>query len=37
MDEIQKVKQRFSIVGNYIGLNRGIDIAVQVAPTDFQY
>lgn len=34
MDEIQKVKQRFSIVGNYIGLNRGIDIAIQVSPTD---
>ena len=34
MDEIQKVKQRFSIIGNYIGLNRGIDIAIQVSPTD---
>lgn len=34
MDEVQKVKQRFSIIGNYIGLNRDIDIAIQVAPTD---
>jgi transcriptional regulator with PAS, ATPase and Fis domain len=34
MDEVQKVKQRFSIIGNYVGLNRGIDIALQVAPTD---
>ncbi len=34
MDEVQKVKQRFSIVGNYVGLNRGIDIAIQVSPTD---
>ena len=34
MDEVQKVKQRFSIVGNYVGLNRGIDIAMQVSPTD---
>jgi len=34
MDEIQKVKQRFGIVGNYVGLNRDIDIAIQVSPTD---
>ena len=32
--DVQKVKQRFGIIGNYIGLNRGIDIAMQVAPTD---
>lgn len=34
MQDIQKIKQRFGIIGNYIGLNRAIDIAVQVAPTD---
>ncbi len=32
--EIQKIKQRFGIIGNSFGLNRAIDIAVQVAPTD---
>ena len=32
--EVQKVKQRFGIIGSAIGLNRAIDIAVQVAPTD---
>ncbi|HEX3008297.1 MAG TPA: sigma-54 dependent transcriptional regulator, partial [Bacteroidales bacterium] len=28
------VKQRFGIIGNGVGLNRAIDIATQVAPTD---
>ena len=32
--EIQQIKQRFSIIGNYPGLDRAIDIARQVAPTD---
>ena len=32
--ELQNIKQRFGIIGNYVGLNRAIDIAVQVAPTD---
>lgn len=32
--EIQKIKLRFGIVGNSEGLNRAIDIAMQVAPTD---
>lgn len=32
--DIQAVKQRFSIIGNAPELNRAIDIAVQVAPTD---
>ena len=32
--EIQKIKQRFGIIGNTTSLNRAIDIAVQVAPTD---
>ena len=32
--EIQKVKLRFGIVGNTEELNRAIDIAMQVAPTD---
>src|SRR4030042_594010 len=34
MKDLQNIKQRFSIIGNYDGLNRAIDIAVQVAPTD---
>ncbi|MBN1144116.1 MAG: sigma-54-dependent Fis family transcriptional regulator [Bacteroidales bacterium] len=32
--DIVKIKQRFGIIGNSAGLNRAIDIAVQVAPTD---
>lgn len=32
--EIQKIKLRFGIVGNAEELNRAIDIAMQVAPTD---
>jgi transcriptional regulator with PAS, ATPase and Fis domain len=32
--EIQKIKQRFGIIGNSTLLNRAMDIAVQVAPTD---
>lgn len=32
--DIQSVKQRFDIVGNATGLNRALDIACQVAPTD---
>lgn len=32
--EIQSVKLRFGIIGNTEGLNRAIDIAMQVAPTD---
>lgn len=31
---IQQIKQRFGIIGNHVGLNRAIDIAKQVAPTD---
>ena len=31
---IQQAKQRYGIVGNYVGLNRCIDIAIQVAPTE---
>lgn len=34
MKDLQNIKQRFGIIGNYIGLNRAFDIAVQVAPTD---
>ncbi len=34
MKELQSIKQRFGIIGNYTGLNRAMDIAVQVAPTD---
>ena len=32
--EIQKIKQRFGIIGNNPVMNRAIDIAMQVAPTD---
>ena len=32
--EIQQIKQRFAIIGTYTGLDRAIDIARQVAPTD---
>jgi transcriptional regulator with PAS, ATPase and Fis domain len=32
--EVQSVKQRFGIIGNAPDLNRAIDVAVQVAPTD---
>jgi transcriptional regulator with PAS, ATPase and Fis domain len=32
--DIQSIKQRFGIIGNYYGLHRAIDIASQVAPTD---
>jgi transcriptional regulator with PAS, ATPase and Fis domain len=34
MRDLQNIKQRFGIIGNFEGLNRAIDIAVQVAPTD---
>ncbi len=32
--ELQKIKQRYSIVGNCDALNRALDVAMQVAPTD---
>lgn len=32
--ELQKIKQRYNIVGNSEGLNHALDIALQVAPTD---
>jgi transcriptional regulator with PAS, ATPase and Fis domain len=34
MFDIQDIKQRFGIIGNAPGLNRAIEVAVQVAPTD---
>lgn len=34
MEDLQAIKQRFEIIGNNYGLNRAIDIATQVAPTD---
>jgi len=33
-NELQKIKQRYNIVGNCDGLNRALDVALQVAPTD---
>jgi transcriptional regulator with PAS, ATPase and Fis domain len=32
--DVQGIKQRFEIIGNSPGLNRAIEVAVQVAPTD---
>ena len=34
METVQSIKQRFSIIGNDTGLNRAIEKAMQVAPTD---
>ncbi len=34
MENVQAVKQRFGIIGNDPGLNRAVEKAVQVAPTD---
>ncbi|WP_425432636.1 sigma-54 interaction domain-containing protein [Labilibaculum filiforme] len=34
MMDIQTIKHRFSIIGNTYSLNRSLDIAIQVAPTD---
>ena len=34
MESIQTTKQRFGIIGNSIALNRAIEKAIQVAPTD---
>lgn len=34
VEDIQAIKQRFEIIGNTPALNRAIDIAIQVAPTD---
>ena len=34
METIQSIKQRFGIIGNDTGLNRAIEKAIQVAPTD---
>ena len=35
MEDIRSIKQRFEIIGNDIKLDRAIEKAVQVAPTDF--
>ena len=32
--DLQKIKQRYQIIGNADGLNRALDVALQVAPTD---
>ncbi|WP_423128976.1 sigma-54 interaction domain-containing protein [Gaoshiqia sp. Z1-71] len=32
--DVQEIKQRFGIIGNAPALNRAIEVAVQVAPTD---
>ena len=32
--EVQQIKQRFGIIGNAPLLNRALEVAMQVAPTD---
>ncbi|MDR1344435.1 MAG: sigma-54 factor interaction domain-containing protein, partial [Tannerellaceae bacterium] len=32
--DVQQTKQRYGIIGNNPALNRAIEIALQVAPTD---
>ena len=32
--ELQRIKQRYNIVGNCDALNRALDVSLQVAPTD---
>ncbi len=32
--DVQKIKQRFGIIGNSVALGRAIDVAARVAPTD---
>jgi len=34
MSTVQEIKRRFEIIGNNEGLNRAIDKAIQIAPTD---
>ncbi|MFN3020087.1 sigma-54 interaction domain-containing protein [Chryseobacterium sp. TY3] len=34
MNELQNIKNRFGIIGNYPALNRALEKAIQVAPTD---
>lgn len=34
LTKIQRIKQRYAIIGNYEGLNRALDVALQVAMTD---
>lgn len=34
MDSLQTIKQRFGIIGNNVALNRSLEKAIQVAPTD---
>lgn len=34
MDSLQTIKQRFGIIGNNIALNRALEKAIQVSPTD---
>ena len=34
MNELQSIKNRFGIIGNFPALNRAIEKAIQVAPTD---
>ncbi len=33
-NELQSIKNRFGIIGNFPALNRALEKAIQVAPTD---
>ncbi|MGE4514926.1 MAG: sigma 54-interacting transcriptional regulator, partial [Chryseobacterium sp.] len=33
-NELQNIKNRFGIIGNFPALNRALEKAIQVAPTD---
>lgn len=32
--QLQQIKQRYGIVGNYEGLNRALEVALKIAPVD---
>ena len=34
MNELQSIKNRFGIIGNFPALNRALEKSIQVAPTD---
>ena len=34
MADLQSIKARFGIIGNYPALNRALEKSIQVAPTD---
>mgnify|MGYP000246381905 CR=1 FL=1 len=36
MTDLTSIKNRFGIIGNSEALNRALEVALRVAPTDFQ-